>query len=65
MTAMELIDDARRAMMTNKNSNNSKQTPKVLTDVEYKKIAKSFDRIREKSMKRKRKDTLADFIDAK
>lgn len=52
-------------MMTSKNRNNSKQPPKALTDVEYKKIAKSFDRVREKSMKRKQKDTLADFIDAK
>ncbi len=52
-------------MTTNKQIINSKRTSKVLTDVAYKKIAKSFDRVREKSMKEKRKDSMADFVEVK
>lgn len=52
-------------MAARKNSDKSKQPHKVLTDPEYIKIGKSFDRARERSMKDKRKTLIADFVEVK
>lgn len=52
-------------MNKDKSLENKKKINKILTGSDLIKISKSFDRARERSMKKKRNESLADFVEVK